>query len=363
MTALLVPAAGSPGTSGRVVRLLDLALPLLVAGTSYGILSHWRDLGMARPPAFLPLVFLAVCLLFLRRPLRLALGLAAVAVVVTYGQDAGYHVAVRQRNFFGVLRVMANYPPGMNTLVHGSTYHGMQRRSREASERVLPLLYYYPTGPIGQVFRTYDGTPVTRRVGVIGLGVGSLAAYGKPGGELTFFEIDPAVERIARDPAYFHHLEDCAARWRVVLGDARLSMSGEPDGAFGMIVLDAFNGDAIPVHLLTREALRLYLAKLADGGLIALHLSNDYLDLEPVVAALARDAGLVGLDRNEDLRQVPPVEISRGRMPAHWVVLGRKSSDLTRLAARPGWRSLTAPSGTSVWTDDYSNLSSHLRWR
>ena len=363
MAALLVPGPGSSGNGGRVAGLLDLALPLLVAVTSYVVLRHWDDLRVSLPPAFLPLVFLAACLLFIRRPLRLALGLAAVAVVVTDGQDAELHVAVRERNFFGVLRVMANYPPGMNTLVHGNTYHGMQRRNRKISERILPLLYYYPTGPIGQVFFAYDGTPVTRRVGVIGLGVGSLAAYGKPEGQLTFFEIDPAVERIARDPAYFHHLEDCAARWRVVLGDGRLSMGSQPDGSFGLIVLDAFSGDAIPVHLLTREALRLYLAKLADGGLIALHLSNDYLALEPVVAALAQDAGLVGLDRNEDLGQIPPVEFNQGRMPAHWVVLARWPSDLARLAARPGWRPLAAPPRAPVWTDNYSNLFSHLRWR
>jgi hypothetical protein len=363
MAALLVPAAGARGAGGRVVRPLDLALPLLVAGMSYLVLRHWGDLWHARPPAFLPLVFLAACLLFVRRPLRLALGLAAVAVVITDCQDADRNVVLRERNFFGVMRVMENFPPGMETLVHGNVYHGMQRRSREVSERVMPLLYYHPSGPIGQVFRAYDNTTVTEHIGVIGLGVGALAAYGKPGREMAFFEIDPAVERIARDPVYFHHLEDSAAHWRVVLGDARMSIGREPDGAFGLIVLDAFNGDAIPVHLLTREALRLYLAKLADGGLIALHLSNDYLDFEPVVGSLARDAGLVGLDKNEDLRQIPPSELERGRMPAHWIVLARRQSDLARLATRPGWRPLAVPSGVSVWTDNYSDLFSHLRWR
>jgi hypothetical protein len=362
MAALLVPA-GASGAGGRVARALDLALPLLVAGLSYGVLRHWRDLWGGHPPAFLPLVFLAACLLFLRRPLRLALGLGAVAVVITDAQDAERNVVLRERNFFGVLRVMSDFPPGMNTLVHGNVYHGMQRRSRDVRERVTPLLYYHPGGPIGRVFHAYDGTPVTRRVGVIGLGVGSLAAYGKPGREFTFFEIDPAVDRIARDPAYFDHLEHCAARWRVVLGDARLSMGREPDGAFGLIVLDAFSGDAIPVHLLTREALRLYLAKLADGGLIALHLSNDYLDFEPVVGSLARDAGLVGLDRNEDYRQIPPGALNRGRLPAHWVVLARRPSDLARLAHLPGWRPLEARPGASLWTDSYSDLFSHLRWR
>jgi len=363
MATLLVPANRSRQAVGRVGRSLDLALPLVVAGASYVLLRHWRDLWFASPPAYLPLVSLAVCLLFVRRPLRLALGLAAVALVITDRQDADRNVVLRERNFFGVLRVMANFPPGMETLVHGNVYHGMQRRSQEVSERVVPLLYYHPSGPIGQVFRAYEGAPVTGRVGVIGLGIGSMAAYGKPGREITFFEIDPAVERIARDPTYFHHLADSAARWRVVLGDARLSLGKEPDGAFGLIVLDAFSGDAIPVHLLTREALRLYLAKLADGGLIVLHLSNDYVDFEPVVGSLARDAGLVGLDRKEDIRQVPPAELERGRMPAHWVALARRQSDLARLADRPGWRPLAVRPGASVWTDSYSDLFSHLRWR
>jgi hypothetical protein len=361
--ALLVPAAGSPGPGGRVARALDVALPLLLGGVTYGVLRHWGDLGVAPPPAFLPLVFPAACLLFVRHPPQLALGLAAVALVVTDCQDADRHVVLRERNFFGVLRVTANFPPGMNTLVHGNVYHGMQRRSRDVPERITPLLYYHPSGPIGRVYRAYSGTPVTERVGVIGLGIGSLAAYGKPGEEITFFEVDPAVDRIARDTAYFHHLEDCAARWRVVLGDARQSIAREPDGAFGLIVLDAFNGDAIPVHLLTREALGLYLAKLADGGLIALHLSNDYLDLGRVVRSLARDAGLVGLERDEDFSQIPRGELMRGRLPAHWVVLARRRSDLARLAGLPGWWPLEARRGVSVWTDSYSDLFSLLRWR
>jgi hypothetical protein len=367
MAALLVSAAGRPDGSrralGRFARPLDIVLPMLLSGGAYLVLRHWGDIKGTRPPVFLWLAPLAACLLFVRRPPRFAIGLASVAVVVTIAHDADRNVVLRERDFFGVLRVMANYPPGRNTLVHGNVLHGMQRRSEEPSRRVVPLLYYSTSGPIGQVFRAYDGTPVTQRVGVIGLGVGSLAAYGKPGRDFTFFEIDPAVERIARDPAYFHHLQDCAARWRIVLGDARLSMGREPDGKFGLIVLDAFSGDSIPVHLLTREALRLYLAKLADGGLIALHVSNDYLDLEPAVGALARDAGLAGLDRNEDLLQIPPGEFIQGRMPAHWIVLARRQSDLDRLAARPGWRPLTARREVPVWTDDYSDLFRLLRWR
>jgi hypothetical protein len=247
----------------------------------------------------------------------------------------------------------------MNTLAHGKTIHGMQRRSPIPSVRRIPLMYYFPTGPIGQVFEAYNRTPVVERVGVIGLGVGSLAAYGMSGQKFTFFEIDPAVERIARTPAYFHFLADCRAHWRVVLGDARLSLSRETNASYGLIVLDAFSGDAIPVHLLTREALRIYLAKLADGGLIAFHISNNYLDLEPAVGELARDAGLVGLDQNEV--SIPPDQFNQGRMASHWVVLARRQADLSRLAGRQGWRPLTGQRRTIVWTDDYTDLISLLR--
>ena len=315
------------GPRRRAGLLLDVALPLLLGAGGV----RWRRAsgsGGPRPGSCSSRWPRASCSSV--RPLRFALGLAIVAVVIADFQDASRKVVLRERSFFGVLRVSANFPTGMNTLAHGSTIHGMQRRSPVPSVRRIPLMYYFPTGPIGQVFEAYQGTPVVQRVGVVGLGVGSLAGYGKTGQEFTFFEIDPAVERIARNPAYFHYLEDCRARWRVVLGDARLSLSREPDGSFGLIVLDAFNGDAIPVHLLTREALRIYLAKLADGGLIALHISNNYLDLEPAVPELARDAGLVGLDENE--ATIPSNEFNQGRINSHWVVLrgGRPTS--------PGWR-------------------------
>jgi hypothetical protein len=363
LAALLVPTAGDPAVPGRrpcrLARPLDLVLPLLLGGVSYAVPRLW----VGKAPSLVMLVPLAACLLFVLRPLRFALGLAIMAAVVADFQYTARNVVLRERSFFGVLRVSADYPPGMNTLAHGNTIHGMQRRSSVPSARRVPLMYYFPTGPIGQVFEAYQGTPVVQRVGVVGLGVGSLAGYGRPGQEFTFFEIDPAVDRIARNPAYFHYLEDCRARWRVVQGDARLSLTREPGGAFGLLVLDAFSGDAIPMHLLTREALRIYLANLADGGLIALHLSNAYLDLGPEAAELARDAGLVGLERNEDLSQVPPSEYNQGRMPAHWVVLARRQSDLSRLAARPGWRPLAAGRGATLWTDDYSDLFGLLKWR
>ena len=148
-----------------------------------------------------------------------------------------------------------------------------------------------------------------------------------------------------------------------MLGDARLSLYREPDRSFGLIVLDAFSGDAIPMHLLTREAFRIYLAKLADGGLIALHISNEYLDLLPAVEELANDAGLVGLYVDEQDQQLPLRELLLGRRHSQWVVLARRQADLGRLAGNARWQPVTVRRATAVWTDDYSNLFGLLRWR
>jgi hypothetical protein len=363
LAAFLAPPtlvlARHPITWRRSAVMLDVALPLLLGAASYTALRAWGQ----NPPALLLIAARAATLLFVLRPLRFALALAITFGAIALNQDRYEHVAVRERNFFGVLRVLADFPPGMNTLMHGRTIHGMQRRSADASIRRLPLTYYFPTGPIGQVFTSFRGTPVDDRVGVIGLGVGSLAAYGMKGQEFTFFEIDPAVVRIARDPAYFHYLEDCRARWRIVPGDARLSLDREPDRTFGLIVLDAFSGDAIPVHLLTREALRIYLAKLADGGLIAMHISNNYLDILPVVRALALDAGLVGRQLDETGQAIPVKEFNLGRKHSQWVVLAREREDLAPIAGRPGWRALGARGSESLWTDDHSDLIRLLRWR
>ncbi|MGH6922090.1 MAG: fused MFS/spermidine synthase, partial [Geminicoccaceae bacterium] len=183
--------------------------------------------------------------------------------------------------------------------------------------------------------------------------------YRRPGQRWTFFEIDPLVERIARDRRYFHYLEDCAPDAEVVLGDARRSLQEVASGPYDLMIHDAFSSDAIPVHLLTREAFALYLDKLAPGGLIALHISNRNLDLAPVVATLLADAGLAGRVQT----QVPPLEAQRAyRNAATWVAIARSEADLGALADDPRWRRMPA-AAAHPWTDDFSNLLGALRWR
>ena len=167
----------------------------------------------------------------------------------------------------------------------------------------------------------------------MGLGAGSLAAYAEPGQRMTYYEIDPVVAKIARDTRFFTFLEDSrAASIAVVLGDARLRLGDAPDHAYGLIVLDAFSSDAIPTHLLTREALRLYRAKLGEGGILAFHISNKCIDLAPILGALASDAGLSCLIRRD--LDLPSAELQSGKEPSTWAVMAASEADLGSLAAR-----------------------------
>src|SRR5207245_11436461 len=155
----------------------------------------------------------------------------------------------------------------------------------EPQARAEPFAYYHRSGPIGQVFTAFSGKAAKANVGIVGLGAGSLAYYGEPGQHFTYYEIDPTVLPIARDSGYFTFLRDCKASVEYVLGDARLTLQEAPPKQYGIIVMDAFSSDAIPLHLLTREALAIYKEKLTADGIIAFHISNGYLDLTPALGA------------------------------------------------------------------------------
>lgn len=254
----------------------------------------------------------------------------------------------------------------MHKLVHGTTLHGRQQVEPPSNE---PLTYYHRTGPLGQLFRAL---PRLERadIAAIGLGTGSVAAYGRPTNSITFYEIDPTVRRLAEDERYFTYLRDCPARKQFVMGDARLKLEehGQP-GEYDLIIVDAFSSDAIPVHLLTREAMELYVSRLKDDGVIALHISNRYLDLEPVAARIAKELGLATLRMNDDHRRLP------GKQASTWIMLARKQEVLAPLKElgpmtyhgqsipAPVWEPLTASADSPLWTDDFSNILSVLSWK
>jgi hypothetical protein len=250
------------------------------------------------------------------------------------------------RNFYGVLTVYDVIPPpgadgnGHRQLVHGEITHGAQFLAEEL--RRFPTTYYEPGSGIGLTYKARRaGRPL--KTGAIGLGVGTIAAYGEPGDELVFFEINPEVLRIAL--GYFTFLTDTPAKVSIVQGDARLALEASPPEDFDVLVVDAFSGDAIPVHLLTKEAFETYLRHLVEDGVIAVHISNRYLDLEPVVCRLAT---------HFELKSVL-VSDNAGGFPSKWLLLTR---DEVFLGA-PALRDARAPArecGSRLWTDDDTNL-------
>ena len=284
-------------------------------------------------------------------PLRFAGCLAALMLAGLLAPGPHGRTLLVERNFFGTLRVTRSADGRFIRLVHGTTQHGQQRADEPGPPR--PMMYYHARGPVGRLFEKLPPER-QRRVAVVGLGCGAMAAYAKPGQAWTFYEIDPGVVRIARDPAHFTFLRECAVEPRVVLGDARRQLAREPDGAFDLIVLDAFSSDAIPVHLLTREAFARYARKLSPDGVLAFHLSNRYLDLPPMVARLAADHDPPFAVRVDD-NQPSDAEKEDGKFPSVWAVAYRSPADLGAAAKDPHWQT-PRPTPGPLWRDDFANL-------
>lgn len=288
-----------------------------------------------------------LCFITLDRPLRFGLSLLGVFVVsITLHSSASGMIALTERSFFGVHRVTLTSNGQWHSLVHGNTLHGMQNM-RDPS---VPLTYYHTESPIGQIMRQEPKD----RVALVGLGVGSLSAYGRPGQSMTFYEIDPLVKKIATDRKYFTYTSDSKANISFVMGDARLTMAKSTD-TYGLIVLDAFSSDAIPVHLLTEEAIQMYLKHLEPGGLLAFHISNRYLRLQPVIQAAAIDLGLV-VRYQED--GITPDEEKQGKRASNWVLVSRSDEDLGKLAKSVYWDKPDPEPNIKAWTDDFSNVLS-----
>jgi spermidine synthase len=196
------------------------------------------------------------------------------------------------------------------------------------------------------------------RVAVVGLGAGAMASYARPFETWTYYEIDPIVVRIATDPTYFTFLADAfegTSRLRIVLGDARIRLEEEPDGSCELLVIDAFSSDAIPAHLLTREAFALYRRKLTPHGLLVAHISNRYLDLYPVLSNLATDAGMDGFIRRDHVIDDAAAALAVGWTASDWVMLVEHGNTPRALAADARWQRFAAGE-RAPWTDDFSDL-------
>ncbi len=354
-------AAGATGTvyvlrarDGLRARAMDFLLPLALGVLVVGLL--W---GVAAPAVYGPLSGIAaalghrpatlqkavalglpavLCFTFVNRSVRFGLGAGAFLLAAGFCGLFDSTMLYQTRDFFGVLQVTKTQEDGRDyySLYSGSTLHGRQAVGA-GFDRGEPLAYYHRSGPIGQIFAACNGdADPPRDLAVIGLGTGALAAYARKGQKLTFYEIDPRTADFCRDGGIFTYWSDAAergARLKLVLGDARLTLADEAQSGTekcGILVVDAFNSDAIPIHLIDREALTVYLDRLADGGVLAFHISNLNLDLRPVLANLARDANLAGLYEEDGGDGVP------GKSASTWVVLARRKEDLARLPRERG---------------------------
>jgi hypothetical protein len=322
-------------------------------------------------------------LVFLFRPLRfgmmIALGLLA-GHLWFHGSDG---LIYTDRSFFGVMLVRERTCPMFDpddedsetaedepelartyvkhTLIHGSTNHGEQ--SFHPLWRRKAITYYFPSGPIGEVFTKLIDPQVNREIGIAGLGTGSTAAFGQPGQRITYFEIDAHVRRIAENPKLFSYLNDTPADYEIVMGDARLSLEKQPDAKFDLLLMDAFSSDAIPIHMITKEAVELFFKKLKPGGILLVHISNRHLDLAPVVGNIARELGLVARLRGD--RDISPEEDVQGKFASDVVALVRDEKRLGSLARDSRWAEIPPDDPkhpVGVWTDDFSNILTVIEW-
>jgi hypothetical protein len=352
--------AKAPVGRASRARVLDVLLPAgvfaLVAGLVMLLLEPDEGLTWdSRVVAFGAPALLSLA--FVRRPVRFALSVGAIVLGSALYNGKGTYLYT-DRTFFGVNRVIQFATGGYHTLEHGNTLHGAQ--SLEPARSREPLTYFHPTGPLGDVFLNVRERPAGHEVAVVGLGAGSVACYRTEGQAWTFYEIDPAVVRIATDPRYFTYMKECVPDARIVVGDARLRLAGAAKSEYALMIIDAYSSDAIPVHLLTREAFQLYLDKLAPGGMLALNVSNRQFDLKTVLGNIARDLHLAFRVRED--QQLTEAEENRGKSPSQWAVLARTTADLGTLAADRRWVLPEVPPGALPWTDDFNNLFSVLRW-
>ncbi|MBM3832062.1 MAG: spermidine synthase [Verrucomicrobia bacterium] len=323
------------------------AAVVTIVGMEPGLLSNTLIFAL---PVF-------VCYTFINRPVRFGLAVAALLLSGNLYLEMHGRTIYADRNFFGISRVTLDETGAFHRLVHGNTTHG--RQFIDPARQCEPLAYYHPNGPLGKIMSGFKATNGTPRIGVIGLGAGAMICYAATNQAWTFYEIDPLVIRVAQDNRLFTYLDRCAkVKPRIILGDARLRLREAPGQHYSLLVLDAFSSDSIPVHLLTEQAFNLYLAKLADGGMLAMHISNRYLDLAPVIGNLAKNAGLIALVW-DDLTEDKP----NGKEPSQWVVLARQAKDLGPLAHDPRWQHNVSPAKAAVWTDDFSNILSVFKWR
>lgn len=244
-----------------------------------------------------------------------------------------------------------------NSLYHGRIQHGIQGTDPQIAQ--VPLSYYHTSSPIGEVMAIRDDIDDRSPAGFVGLGVGTLAAYHRTNTEMIFFEIDPAIEKIARNTEYFTYLEMCGDKCKVILGDARLSLAQQPKGYFGLLVLDAYSSDSVPAHLVSAEAIELYISLLKPGGILMFHVSNRFVNVGQIVVNTAHSLGYVSYTQDHWPRETKLDDLMVNA--SEWVLVAKTKKDAEWHIFDPRWEE-GIPDERPPWTDDWSNILKYLAW-
>jgi hypothetical protein len=255
------------------------------------------------------------------------------------------------RNFFGVSKVLEY--PSYHEYMHGTTIHGIQ--ANDEKNRLQPVSYY---GPVKRLIEQLPQSFFEYPFGVLGLGTGTVACYGHKGQQMDFFEIDQAVVDIAQNPDYFTYLRDCPPSKKIIMGDGRIELAKQPDKRYSLLVLDAFTSDAVPLHLLTREALQMYMGKMVpDVGILAFDISNRHLNLAPFIARAAKEHGWLSYSMVYQPTKDLPYEFG-----SEWVIVVPPSSLWMEKLLLAGLKPIETTEATPLWSDDYSNILPAIKW-
>jgi hypothetical protein len=344
------PKSSLPPVYGGAIVILCFAIAAAVI-----VVASTQSVGMGN---ILIGITLLGCYVLVRRPVRYAMALATLLLFTTLFRGAQSPVIERDRNFFGVLRVVDQANPPLRRLYHGTTLHGIQSRLEE--RKCEPSSYYHREGPVTEITALYQESNLPPRVALVGLGAGAMLTYSRPAETWTIYEIDPAVIRVAQDPRYFTFTRDCTrGKFAIELGDARLRLQSAPDAHYGLIYIDAFSSDVIPMHLLSLEAVKLYRQKLTPNGILAFHLSSRHFELEPLVANLGKALGLRCFSSMRG--ELNEKAISEGGYESTWSILVSDSLE-NRVVARGTWARVVPEANAPLWTDDFSSLLGVLRF-
>lgn len=337
------------------VAVLALAPPVVLEVVRYDaeLRAQWGDARMGQIAQVVIGIGAIAAFLLRDRALLFTLALALI-VGSSHFISRGYDWSLSERSFFGVMRVAVTPDEGLggttHVLMHGTTLHGAQARS--PAHECRPTMYYAPATPIGQAAQLVQARGPSAVIGVVGQGSGAMAAYKRAGDRMTFYEIDPMVDRLSRDPQWFTYISKCAqGPIDTVLGDARLTLEREPDAKYDLLIVDAFSSDAVPTHLLTQEALKGYLRVVKPDGVVLLHLSNRNLEITLPTVAAARALGAA--DQHQIYQKSPEAGMAEASTEA--LAISPTEAGLADFRADARWRTLS-PTEVKPWTDDYVNL-------